>query len=71
MENTAAMARLANRVLMVAKAEADNSEDPGFVHRVGLAAETLTACITPMVQNAKAVAIDPRDTQVQSTYLAI
>lgn len=63
------MARLANRVLMVAKAEADNSEDPGFVHRVGLAAEALTASITPMVQNAKAVAIDPRDSQVPTNLI--
>ncbi|RWS23183.1 vinculin-like isoform X8, partial [Leptotrombidium deliense] len=32
-DNTSAIARLANRVLMVAKQEADNSEDPQFIAR--------------------------------------
>lgn len=33
-DNTSAIARLANRVLMIAKQEADNSEDPNFISRV-------------------------------------
>jgi len=35
------IARLGNRVLMSAKNEADNSEDPQFVRRVNDAASTL------------------------------
>lgn len=40
-ENTSSVARLANRVLMVAKQESDNSEDPYFVERVNQAADLL------------------------------
>lgn len=40
-ENTSSIARLANRVLMVAKQESDNSEDPYFVERVNQAADLL------------------------------
>lgn len=36
-DNTSSIARLANRVLMVAKQESDNSEDPQFVDRVNQA----------------------------------
>lgn len=39
--NTSSIARLANRVLMVAKQESDNSEDPYFVERVNQAADLL------------------------------
>ena len=39
MDNTSAIARLANRVLMVAKQEADNSEDPSFVAKVNAASD--------------------------------
>lgn len=42
-DNTSAIARLANRVLMVAKQEADNSEDPGFVAKVNAASDQLQA----------------------------
>lgn len=62
-DNTSAIARLANRVLMVAKAEADNSEDPAYVARVNKAADALASTIPPVVQNAKQVALnitDPR-----------
>lgn len=38
-DNTSAIARLANRVLMVAKQEADNSEDPSFVAKVNAASD--------------------------------
>uniref|UniRef100_A0A915KGW5 Vinculin n=1 Tax=Romanomermis culicivorax TaxID=13658 RepID=A0A915KGW5_ROMCU len=36
-DNTSNIARLANRVLMSAKNEADNSEDPPFVDRINRA----------------------------------
>lgn len=40
-EQTTAVARLANRVLQVAKWEADNSEDPEFIAAVNHAADNL------------------------------
>ncbi|CAK5075420.1 unnamed protein product [Meloidogyne enterolobii] len=60
-DNTSQIARLGNRVLMSAKNEADNSEDPQFVRRVNDAASTLHSAIPPMVNQAKQVAINPRD----------
>lgn len=46
-DNTAAIARLANRVILVAKQECDNSEDPAFIQRLSQATEAL--------QNSKAL----------------
>lgn len=40
-DNTSQIARFGNRVLMTAKNEADNSEEPSFVHRVNSAAQQL------------------------------
>lgn len=40
-DNTSQIARLGNRVLMSAKNEADNSEEPAFVQRVNNAASQL------------------------------
>ncbi len=40
-DNTSSIARLANRVLMVARQEADNSEDPNFIRNVSYAADQL------------------------------
>lgn len=40
-DNTSQIARLGNRVLMAAKNEADNSEEPAFVQRVNTAASQL------------------------------
>lgn len=40
-DNTSNIARLGNRVLMAAKNEADNSEDPQFVGGVNNAAKKL------------------------------
>jgi len=40
-DNTSAIARLANRVLMVARQEADNSEDPIFIQSLARAADQL------------------------------
>lgn len=40
-DNTSQIARLGNRVLMCAKNEVDNSEEPAFVQRVNNAAQQL------------------------------
>uniref|UniRef100_A0A2R5LHL7 Vinculin n=1 Tax=Ornithodoros turicata TaxID=34597 RepID=A0A2R5LHL7_9ACAR len=55
-DNTSSIARLSNRVLMVAKQESDNSEDPIFIGRVNNAADQLQSTVTPMIQHAKTVA---------------
>ncbi|XP_048506103.1 vinculin isoform X8 [Athalia rosae] len=60
-DNTASIARLANRVILVAKQESDNSEDPAFIQRVNLAADGLQNSVAPMVQDAKAVAMNTKD----------
>lgn len=60
-DNTSAIARLANRVLNVAKKEADNSEDPAYIGRVNRAADALQNTISPMVSNAKQVAMNIND----------
>lgn len=67
-DNTSAIARLANRVLMVAKQEADNSEDPSFVAKVIAASDQVQASVTPMVQNAKDVAMNPDDQRAISRW---
>lgn len=67
-DNTASIARLANRVLMVAKQESDNSEDPQFISRVNNASDQVQASVTPMVQDAKAVAINTQDTVAVSRW---
>lgn len=67
-DNTASIARLANRVLMVAKQESDNSEDPQFIARVNNASDQVQTSVTPMVQDAKAVAINTQDTVAVSRW---
>lgn len=42
-DNTSAIARLANRVLLVAKQECDNSEDPNFIDDVTRSSDGLQA----------------------------
>ncbi|XP_052798611.1 vinculin-like isoform X4 [Mya arenaria] len=59
--NASNIARRANRVLQVAQQEADNSEDPNFVDNVNRASEQLRSTITPMVQCAKVVSMNPQD----------
>ena len=44
-ENTSNIARLANRVLGVAKQEADNSEDYNFISKVNQSADALQRCL--------------------------
>ncbi|XP_015597555.1 vinculin isoform X20 [Cephus cinctus] len=67
-DNTAAIARLSNRVILVAKQESDNSEDPAFIQRVNHAADVLQNCVAPMVQDAKAVAINTNDSPAVSRW---
>jgi hypothetical protein len=43
-DNTSCIARLANRALMVARQEADNSEDPQFIRDLSRAADQLQGC---------------------------
>lgn len=57
-DNTSSIARLANRVLLVAKQEADNSEDPMFINELLNASDKLQNSVPSMVQNAKSVATD-------------
>ncbi|XP_060566166.1 vinculin-like isoform X5 [Ruditapes philippinarum] len=59
--NASNIARRANRVLQVAQQEAENSEDPKFVDNVNRASEQLRSTITPMVQCAKVVSMQPQD----------
>jgi len=67
-ENTSQIARLGNRVLMAAKNEADNSEEPSFVQRVNSAASQLHSAIPPMVNQAKQVALNPRDNSAANRW---
>lgn len=60
-DNTSHIARLSNRVLMAAKGEAENSEDPTFVKKINNAAGRLQQSIPLMVADAKNVAVNPRD----------
>ncbi|XP_031370906.1 vinculin isoform X13 [Apis dorsata] len=67
-DNTAAIARLANRVILVAKQESDNSEDTAFIQRVNQATDILQNSVAPMVQNAKLVAININDNNAVSHW---
>lgn len=60
-DNTSNIARLVNRVLLVAKEELDNSEDPEFIARLNGAINKLEHSLPIMVQNAKAVAANIGD----------
>lgn len=55
------IARRANRVLLVAKREVENSEDPKFRELVKAASDDLGRTISPMVMSAKAVAGNIQD----------
>ncbi|XP_026827168.1 vinculin isoform X10 [Ooceraea biroi] len=67
-DNTAAIARLANRVILVAKQESDNSEDPAFIQRVNHATNVLQNSVAPMVQDAKLVAMNIGDNTAVSRW---
>lgn len=55
------IARRANRILLVAKREVENSEDPKFREAVKAASDELSQTISPMVMGAKAVAGNIQD----------
>lgn len=55
------IARRANRILLVAKREVENSEDPKFREVVKAASDELSQTISPMVMDAKAVAGNIQD----------
>ncbi|KAG9509558.1 Vinculin [Fragariocoptes setiger] len=57
-DNASAIARLANRVLMIARQETSNSEDPNFIARVEQATRRLQDVVPTMVRHAKDVAMD-------------
>ncbi|KAK2722871.1 hypothetical protein QYM36_003163, partial [Artemia franciscana] len=67
-EGTSTMARLANRVLMVAKQETENSEDPQYIQKLRGAMSNLQAAVTPLVQDAKCVALDIKDQKAISKW---
>nr|XP_022907076.1 vinculin isoform X4 [Onthophagus taurus] len=67
-DNTSAIARLANRVLLVAKQESDNSEDPGFIDEINGATEEVQNSLPQMVQDAKFVAVNPSDHSAVSRW---
>lgn len=60
-DNTSNIARLINRVLLVAKQEADNSEDPVFTQNLNAAANRLERSLPAMVGDAKRVATNIND----------
>ncbi|XP_050357286.1 vinculin isoform X2 [Nymphalis io] len=59
-DNTSAIARLANRVLLVGGAERDNTDDGDFAGALGAAHARLQAAIAPAVRAAKRVALADR-----------
>ncbi|XP_016412405.1 vinculin-like [Sinocyclocheilus rhinocerous] len=63
------IARRANRVLLVAKREVENSEDPKFRELVKAATDELGRTISPMVMAAKAVAGNIQDPGSQKSFL--
>ncbi|XP_013115567.1 vinculin [Stomoxys calcitrans] len=60
-DNTSNIARLINRVLLVAKQEADNSEDPHYTAKLNAAANRLESSLPAMVGDAKRVATNIND----------
>uniref|UniRef100_A0A8C4XHJ6 Vinculin n=1 Tax=Erpetoichthys calabaricus TaxID=27687 RepID=A0A8C4XHJ6_ERPCA len=63
------IARRANRILLVAKREVENSEDPKFREVVKAASDELSKTISPMVMDAKAVAGNIQDPGLQKNFL--
>lgn len=55
------IARRANRIVLVAKREVENSEEPKFSETLREAANNLSASISPMVMGAKSVANNIKD----------
>ena len=62
-DNAASIARLANRVIMVARQETNNSEDAAFIAQVDSATKRLQELVPQMVRQAKDVATSISDTR--------
>lgn len=60
-DNAASIARLANRVIMVARQETSNSEDANFIAHMESATRRLQELVPKMVRNAKDVATSISD----------
>jgi vinculin len=67
-DNASSIARLANRVLMIARQEADNSEDPTFIQNLSSSADNLQRAVPPMVQAAKSVALNMGSQPIVNTW---
>lgn len=67
-DNTSNIARIVNRVLLVAKQEADNSEDPELIARLHAATNKLENALPIMVQHAKQVASNINDPVAASNW---
>lgn len=67
-ENAASIARLANRVIMVARQETNNSEDNYFISRVDDATSRLQELVPNMVRHAKGVATSISDIRSHSPW---
>ncbi|XP_076142514.1 vinculin-like [Alosa pseudoharengus] len=63
------IARRANRILLVAKREVENSEDPKYREMVKAASDELSRTISPMVMDAKDVAGNIQDPGLQKNFL--
>ena len=61
------IARRANRILLVAKREVENSEDPRFREAVKAASDGLSNTIPTMVIDAKAVAGEIQDPSTRTS----
>jgi vinculin len=67
-DNAASIARLANRVIMVARQESNNSEDNQFIKRVDLATRRLQELVPQMVRHAKDVATSISDIRAHGPW---
>lgn len=67
-ENAATIARLANRVIMVARQETSNSEDNYFISRVDDATSRLQSLVPNMVRHAKDVATSISDIRSHGSW---
>uniref|UniRef100_T2MH95 Vinculin n=1 Tax=Hydra vulgaris TaxID=6087 RepID=T2MH95_HYDVU len=62
------MVRLANRVIQVSSAEAENSLDPEFQENVNSSVARLRESSSPLVQCTKNVALNPKSVQVKIEF---
>lgn len=67
-DNTSNIARLVNRVILVAQQEKDNSEDPQYIAKLAAATNKLSNNLPIMVQHAKEVASNIHDPTAASHW---